>query len=168
MEAFVSAVSSAGERFVALGSIEAEPHRLFCFSEIRDEKVQDKLMLVGDPTLDVYMIERQYKDHVEALGVAVAAFDTGSRYGAGQVVPYFFDYNSPPGPKDWSKFLKVRDYMSTDVTGDLSDAEVYARFIGITEAPEAVSVITAWGNGMCLDALLCTENFVYRLRYTNG
>lgn len=168
MEAFVRAVSVAGDRFVALGSIEAEPHRLFCFSEIRDEETQDKLALGGDPTLDVYVIERQSKDHVEALGVAVAAFDTGSGYGAGEVYDYYLSCNSPPGPKDWSKFLRVRDYMSPDVSGDLFDAEAYARFIGITEAPEAVSVITAWGNGCCLDALLVTENFVYRLRYTNG
>uniref|UniRef100_A0A7S2XYC9 Uncharacterized protein n=1 Tax=Fibrocapsa japonica TaxID=94617 RepID=A0A7S2XYC9_9STRA len=143
---------------------------VFSYDDIRDDEERaDKLNIGGDPTLDVKKLVRKFSDPIKDLGYARVLLRDEEEYGIGEIDKSYEDLYSPPSSPSWSKFEAVRDYFAmNDLDPDMQSPAAYAAFIGILEEPIAVLVRTAWGNGCCLKALLCTEGHVYVIKSTNG
>ena len=162
-------------KFKEEGTGDAKFTDRFSFSDIRNDEVIEKMALGGDPTLDVSVLPRTHADPVEELGFARAVLADEHHYGVGRIDgdgDGDDSMNSPPGDPSWAKFgAVVTGYVAMEdmLQGtEMADPATYAAFIGIEEAPLAVVLRTCWGNGCCLTVLLCSENHVYLLSYTNG
>lgn len=144
---------------------------IYGIDDKRDEEFEEKMGLGGDPTLDVYKIERPASDVIQCLGVAYGSYKKhDSPYPSPeenleQVAAEEFDgFDLRWGP--CSEVSDVLKYFAAESEVDLE--EEYLPLIGIDEEIEARFVCAAWGNGCQLCVLLLGKEHVFKLKYTNG
>ena len=107
-------------------------------------------------------------DPIEALGFTRVVLNDEDGYGAGEICAVERHRDTTPSEPSSEAFAKlISNFVVEDLEG-LQSHEAYARFIHIEEPPVAVLLRTAWSDGCRLSALICTQNHIHLLTFTNG